>query len=81
MRHVSTATARPVIRDGRLYPDLKMGTLTLGSSGVGTQIVQHLEVNWASDGSAEIVLFAKLNRNEHLRRFAKWAQGNPSCSI
>lgn len=70
-----------VINDARLYPDLKSGTLTLGASGFGTQIHQHLEIAAKGDSATELVLFAGIRPQAFLDRYARWANGNPSCDI
>lgn len=69
-----------VINDARLYPDLKQGTLTLGSSGFGTQIWQHLEINAAGDDT-QLVLFSASKPQANLDRYARWASGSASCGI
>ena len=70
-----------VINDARLFPDLKTGTLTLGASGFGTQIHQHLEVTHKTDSSSELVLYSAARPKQNLERYARWAAGNASCEI
>lgn len=70
-----------VINDARLYPDLKSGTFTLGASGIGTQIYQHLEIAAAGDGATEIVLFAITRNQQSLDRYVRWAGGDRSCTL
>lgn len=83
LRECSSGPLLPVgqvINDARLYPDLKQGTLTLGSSGFGTQIWQHLEINAAGD-QTQLVLFSAAKPQQNLDRYARWASGNSSCEI
>lgn len=83
LRECSSSPLLPfgqVINDARLYPDLKQGTLTLGASGVGTQIWQHLEVNAAGD-ETQLVLFSAAKPQANLDRYARWANGSTSCEI
>lgn len=83
LRECSSSPLLPigqVINDARLYPDLKTGTLTLGASGIGTQIHQHLEVNGAGEAT-ELVLYAGARPQANLDRYARWANGNASCEV
>jgi len=70
-----------LINDARLYPDLKMGTFTLGASGFGTQIHQHLEISAAGEQSTEIAVFAAVRAQQNLDRYVRWAAGNASCEL
>lgn len=69
------------IADAKLFSDLKLGTLTLGASGVGTQIYQVIEVQGLDNGKTEVVLFAKVKTQAHLERLKRWASGSLSCDI
>lgn len=83
LRECTTGPLLPVgqvINDAHLYPDLKMGTLTLGASGFGTQIHQHLEVSAAGEDT-QLVLFAAAKPQANLDRYARWANGGSSCGI
>lgn len=70
-----------VINDVQNYPDLRMGTITKGSSGVGTQIYQVIEVHEIDAGSAEIILFTKTNRDKLLGRLERWSTGDTGCKV
>jgi hypothetical protein len=70
-----------VISDVQNYPDLRMGTITKGASGVGTQIYQVIEVHEVDAGTAEIILFTKANRDKFLRRLERWSTGDTSCKV
>lgn len=70
-----------VINDAQLYPDLKMATITLGASGIGTQIRQHLEIASKGENSTELVLFAGTRPQAFLDRYARWANGSRSCDV
>lgn len=83
LRECSSGPLLPVgqvINDARLYPDLKQGTLTLGSSGFGTQIWQHLEINAAGE-ETQLVLYSAAKPQQNLDRYARWASGSASCEI
>lgn len=83
LRECSSSPLLPigqVINDARLYPDLKTGTITLGASGIGTQIHQHLEVSAAGEAT-ELVLYAGARPQANLDRYKRWANGNPSCDV
>jgi len=84
LRECSSSPLLPVgqsLNEARLYPDLKTGTLTLGASGFGTQIFQHLEINAANESSTELVLYSAAKPQANLDRYARWASGNSSCEI
>lgn len=68
-----------VINDVQNYPDLRMGSITKGSSGIGTQIYQVIEVREVDPASSEIVLFTKSRRDQLLTRLTRWANGGSGC--
>lgn len=70
-----------VINEAHLYPDMKMGTLTIGASGFGTQIRQHLEITASGNASTELVLFAGTRPQAFLNRYEKWAKGQAVCDV
>lgn len=70
-----------LINEAHIYPDLKTGTLTLGASGFGTQIHQHLEIAAKGETSTELVLFAGIRPQAFLNRYARWATGSASCDV
>lgn len=69
------------INESRLYTDLKTATITLGASGFGTQIFQHLEITGHDESSTELVLFAATKPQAHLERYVRWAEGGTNCDV
>lgn len=61
-------------------PDLRRARITNGISGIGTQVYQVIEIREVDAESAEIALYAVLNRERLLARFQHWANGDTSCS-
>lgn len=70
-----------VIADAQLFSDLKLGTLTLGASGVGTQIYQVIEVQEIAPSESLVTLYAAARRDGALARLKKWANGEKTCAM
>ena len=78
--HPPFAPYAPVINDVEHAPDLRKARIVNGISGIGTQIYQVIEIHEVDAESAEIALYAVLNRPRLLARFQRWAGGDASCA-
>lgn len=68
------------INDVQHYPDLREGRITLGASGVGTQIIQVIDVKEQGAGAA-VTVYTKYSasRDAFVANAKRWASGNMSC--
>jgi len=74
------STFAHVVNEIEYYPDLRGARIINGISGIGTQIYQVIEISEVDAESAEIALYARLNRRRLLERFRRWASGDASCA-
>lgn len=68
------------INDVQHYPDLREGKITLGASGVGTQIYQVIDVR-ERDGITGVTVYAKgaKARETFSTNAKRWASGDLAC--
>ena len=69
------------INDVQHYPDLREGKITLGSSGIGTQIIQVIEVRESQPGKAQVTVYTKAaaSRATYVANAKRWASGDFLC--
>jgi hypothetical protein len=69
------------INDTQHYPDMRQGRITLGASGVGTQITQVVDVQESEPGKTKVTVYAKHPRTRaaYARNARRWATGDMSC--
>ena len=70
------------INDVQHYPDMRQGRITMGASGVGTQIYQVIDVLETQPGRTKVSVFAKNGRarDTFSARARRWAEGDMACT-
>lgn len=68
-----------LINDVQHYPDLRVATIVRGSSGIGTQIHQVIDLKEIGPGRTEITLYTKVRADELASRTARIVRGDLSC--
>jgi hypothetical protein len=83
--HHAECSAAPVLPLGQMindvqhYPDLRTASIVRGASGMGTQIVEVVDLREPEPGRTEITTWSKKDRDELAARTLRVVQGSTSC--
>ena len=63
------------------YPDLRLATIVLGASGVGTQIYLSIEISEVSSNESKIKMWTKIRTDKKANQVKRIAEGGIGCDL
>lgn len=68
-----------VINDVQNYPDLRSATIVRGSSGIGTQTGQVIEIAETVPGESDVKVYQRSGIPRARALYERWANGGTGC--